>query len=130
MSESVLHATCVSYFRATYPNMLLWNSLSGINLSNTKDRHQEITKLKREGWIKGIPDIYIALPNGESLHVEFKTDSKNSKQSLEQIEMENKLVSLGHRYEIVRNFREFVSLMESVSISTKPMLESNPQTKC
>ena len=119
MSESVLHATCVAYFRATYPNMVLWNSLSGINLSNSKGKHQEVAKLKREGWVKGIPDIYIALPNGKSLHVEFKTESKASKQSLEQIEMEKQLVSLGHRYEIIRSFRGFVHLMESIELSTK-----------
>jgi len=59
----------------------------------------------------GVPDLYIALPNGKSLHCELKTEAKDSKQSPDQIALQLKLESLGHTYVVCRNFQEFKKIL-------------------
>jgi hypothetical protein len=104
-TERFLQSTCIEYFRDNYPDLLVWSSLSGIKLSGS-NKYATIQLEKQSGFIRGISDLFIALPNGESLHVELKNGSKG-KQSIDQIAMQTKLESLDHTYVLIRTFKEF-----------------------
>lgn len=112
-NESMLQMICIAYFRDTYPDLLCYSSLNGVNLSGqtSKAKYAEILKLKREGMEPGVSDLYVALPEGKSLHIELKILAKHSKQSPDQIAIECKLTSLQHNYFVVRTFQEFKALL-------------------
>jgi len=109
LSERDLQTICVTYFRQTYPDYLIWSSLSGIKLSG-KQKYGVLESERKSGFIRGIPDLYAALPNGKSLHIEMKTPS--GKQSTDQVTMEANLTKLGHKYYICRSLQEFKQIIE------------------
>ena len=113
-SESMLQMICVAYFRDNYPDLLCYSSLNGVNLSGqtSKTKYAEILKLKREGMEPGVSDLYVALPEGKSLHIELKTLAKHSKQSPEQLAIECKLTSLGHTYIVCHSFQQFKQILQ------------------
>lgn len=57
----------------------------------------------------GSPDIYIFLPKGVTIHCEVKNE-KNKQQST-QLEYQERVERLGHRYIIVRSLTEVVNII-------------------
>ena len=109
MTEHQLQATCFSYFKDKYPELIFWSSLSGIKLSGS-GKYGVIAKERMSGFYKGIPDSFIALPNGTSLHIEFKVG--NNKQQQAQIDMQSRLEALGHTYRLCYTFKQFKEIIE------------------
>lgn len=109
ISEHMLQSICLQYTREVYPHVLMWASLNGIKLDG-KNKYGTIAKEKQAGFVKGVPDTTICIPNGVTLHVEFKTPV--GKQSPEQIVIQTKLESLDHLYFIIRTFQEFKELLQ------------------
>lgn len=66
--------------------------------------------LKLTGFTAGISDTIILLPSGKSIFVEFKTEIGS--QSPSQIEFQNRLENLGHKYYICRSLEEFKTIIE------------------
>ena len=98
-NESELSRICTSAIAQLYPDYLLFLSLSGISLPGTiTQKSAIITSLKREGFIKGIPDFSIMVPNGYVVHVELKHPNGKGTQSPSQQSIQQLLLRLGHNY--------------------------------
>ena len=110
MTEAMLQSIICSYFNDNYPNLLMWSSLNGVNLSGAKNKYQTIVELKKQCMIKGVSDLYVALPEGKGLHIELKVG--NNKQSDDQVQIEQTLNNLGHKYYVVKSLAEFKEVMK------------------
>ena len=79
MSESNQQAAIVKWWRLQYPQYakLLIPSQSGVMIGG-KNKFGIIAKQKKEGWISGVPDIFIAVPRADKhgLWIELKDTGK------------------------------------------------------
>ena len=82
MSESDQQAAIVQWWRLKYPqhSKLLISSQSGAIIGG-KNKFGAIAKLKKEGWQKGVPDLFIAVPRwgNHGLWIELKDVGKTEK---------------------------------------------------
>ena len=104
--ESKLQQACVTWFRLQYPNKIIFCIPNGGNRNIIT-----ATILKREGVLKGIPDLFIAEPmnNYSGLFIEMK-HGKN-KPSKEQVEVMDKLRERGYKVELCYSFDSFVQIV-------------------
>ena len=117
--EHQLQSICCAFCEHQYPSLVMWSSLSGIKLTGAS-KYGVIQKEKQSCFKRGIPDIYIALPNGKSLHIEFKNPNGKGKQSSDQKLMQKSLEKLGHLYTLVDSFQQFKDILaEHTSILEK-----------
>jgi hypothetical protein len=105
--ESKLQQACVTWFRLQYPNKIIFAIPNGGNRNVIT-----ATILKREGVLKGIPDLFIAEPNNNysGLFIEMK-HGKN-KPSKEQIDIMDKLRERGYKVELCYSFDTFVEMVK------------------
>ena len=73
---------------------------NGFYVSNKAELYQQLSKLKKEGLTKGIPDLIVILPNC-ILFIEMKIEG--GKLSKEQIEIHNRLEKLGFKVQTFYN---------------------------
>jgi hypothetical protein len=111
MTEAIIQQTAVSIFRTIYPKFRLVASQNGINLHNlpSKIKTQIINQSKKEGMLKGAPDLVVYIDGGRCIHFEFKTPV--GKQSPEQIEFQEAIEELGHSYYVVRSAEEMIKIV-------------------
>lgn len=64
---------------------------------------------KAMGVFSGVSDMCLILPNGRTAWIEWKTET--GRQSTSQIDWQNKIESLGHKYYLVRSEQQFVDLI-------------------
>jgi len=60
---------------------------------------------------KGSADVIVFLKNARTVWVEFKRP-KNSKQSPDQVDFENKITKLGFKYYVVRSLDELIDALK------------------
>ena len=91
MSESKLQQACVRWFRYQYPGILIFAIPNG-------GQRNKVTAsiLKAEGVLAGVPDLFIATPNGthSGLFIEMKFGS--NKPTLLQHQTMGKLLNSGY----------------------------------
>ena len=110
-SEATLQQTLVSTLRACYPEFVLVLSLSGTQLFGTPaQKAQTLDEWRKQGFVKGIFDLQLLLPEGKLLNLELKKPS-GGVQSPEQITMEDNLAKLGHNYHLIRDVPHVMSLI-------------------
>jgi hypothetical protein len=104
--ESRLQQTCVTWFSFRHPNKIIFAIPNG-----SKRNIITATILKREGVLKGIPDLFIAEPmnNYSGLFIEMK-HGKN-KPSKEQVDIMDKLRERGYKVELCYTFDSFVQIV-------------------
>lgn len=107
-SEHDLQVQCVQWFRAEYPEALIYAIPNGGWRTITTASH-----LKMEGQLAGVPDLHIPIARHgfNSLYIEMK-NGKAGKISDKQNEMINKLRELGNMVTIVRSFEEFQKIVK------------------
>lgn len=116
MSESTLQITLISMLRTLYSDYVINLSLNGISIpTDIKTKTLIINQMKKEGMEKGMPDLLLYLPNGKVLNMELKTDK--GKQSADQVDVQNRLIKLGHNYYIIRTVYE---AFNAIAEHTKP----------
>jgi hypothetical protein len=105
--ESKLQQACVTWFRLQYPNKIIFAIPNGGNRNVIT-----ATILKREGTLKGCPDLFISEPNKHypGLFIEMK-HGKN-KPSKEQIDIMDKLRDRGYQVELCYSFDTFVEMVK------------------
>lgn len=102
MSEDILQMTVVQMIRVLYPSLLINLSMSGVPLQGSaKTNAQVISKMKKLGLVKGIPDLLVYLPEGKVLNLEFKRPDGKGVQSDDQAAVQQQLTNLGHNYYLV-----------------------------
>lgn len=115
-AESKIQQNCVAWFRIQYPqfNMLLFSSLNGVKLKGTpKQRMIEGGRLKREGLVAGVADLFLSIPSGDKcgLYIEMKTEKGT--QSKKQKEFELAVIEQGFGYVLCRSLGEFMRTVKS-----------------
>lgn len=70
-----------------------------------------VKKIKNTGFLPGVSDTIVALPNGITLYVEFKTPI--GVQSADQKEFQSTLNQIGHRYHLIRSLEDFKNLINT-----------------
>ena len=100
--------------RTLYPSLLINLSMSGVPLQGSaKTNAQVISKMKKLGLVKGIPDLLIYLPNGKVLNLEFKRADGKGVQSADQVAVQQQLTNLGHNYYLVSSIDQvFAAIAE------------------
>lgn len=108
--ESELQRACVQWFRLQYPKhaLLLFAVPNGGGRSRI-----ESAIMHGEGVTPGVSDLILLEGRGGwgSLCIEMKTDSRNSKQSAKQRAWQGAAEEYGNRYEVVRTFEQFRSVV-------------------
>ena len=103
--EAKLQTNCFRWFDYQYPDlkMLLFAVPNGGSRNVI-----EAANLKAQGVRAGVSDVIFLYPTEKYpfLCIEFK--SKTGKQTQKQIEFQKQVEKIGGRYEIVRNFEQFV----------------------
>lgn len=74
MSESAHQKAVVQYFRTKWPNLVIHSIPNGTHIKS----HQGRSKAKAEGLLKGVSDLFIAVPKGgkHGLYLEMKNKGK------------------------------------------------------
>lgn len=109
-SEHDLQVSCVNWYRLTYPRhaYLLFAVPNG-GWRNTTTA----AKLKAEGVLAGVPDLFLAIPHGEfhGLWIEMK-NGKAGRVSEAQKEMIPRLREVGYRCEVCHSLLEFRTIIQ------------------
>ena len=111
-SEDRIQAAIVTWYNNTYclrhhnPRCLI------LSIPNGGTRHvQEAMTLKATGLLPGASDL-IVVHMGVLLWVEVKTET--GRQSPEQRDFEQRVMSMGYRYALVRSLENFKELVASL----------------
>lgn len=111
ITEDMLQAQCVEWFRLQYPGIKI------IHIPNGGSRNiVEAVKLKKMGVEPGVPDLFIPfiLPNGNfykiGLWIEMKVNK--NKCTLSQKEMQSYLKQQGYIVKTCYTFDEFVGVVK------------------
>lgn len=101
-SEDDVQSQVIAYLKYKYPSTLYCATVGGIRTT-----FKQAVKMKRTGYVKGIPDLLIFEPRGtfHGLMIEMKKD-KNSYATKEQKEWQEKLNARGYRSEICKSFED------------------------
>lgn len=108
--ESQLQASCVTWFRLQYPEFA--QHLFSIPNGGARSKATGAI-LKREGVLKGVPDLFLMvpiIPTHNGLFLEAKTDI--GRQSKEQKEFQKRAEEQGYAYKVFRSFDEFKEAIE------------------
>lgn len=105
-TENKLQQECVIWYTNTHclkhhnPRGLIMSIPNG----GSRDVREAMT-MKLTGLLKGASDLILILPNKKLIFVELKLE--NGRQSIEQIDFENRVKELGYEYFLCRNLEDF-----------------------
>lgn len=108
-SEHELQVACVKWFRYEYPQF----SRLLFAIPNGGQRDVVVaSKLKSEGVVAGVPDMFLALPNemAAGLFIEMK-NGRAGRVSRAQEEMMHTLKRAGYECDVCRSYDEFVTIV-------------------
>jgi|YNPBryulayer2012_1023412.scaffolds.fasta_scaffold42434_1 hypothetical protein len=109
--ESELQRACLKYFKLKYPNILIFA------IPNGGKRHIITASImKREGVVRGIPDLFIAYPNGKyaGMFIELKVGT--NKLTKHQKEIINVLEKAGYYVTVCYTINEFIKEVDNYMI--------------
>lgn len=119
--EHQLQVTCIRYFRYKYSDYLIWA------IPNGGQRNAIVAvKLKAEGVLSGVPDIFIAAPRGKyhGLFIELKVGKNKLTESQKEIIPQLKMQQ--YKCEVCYSFDEFKDLVDTymnISICAKTTIK-------
>ena len=107
-SESNQQEIVVKYLRLAYPNALYCASAGGMRTS-----YLQAIKMKRTGYVKGFPDLFIYEPNQDyhGLAIEMKK-VKGSKIEPEQVQWQEQLRNRGYCSYICKGSEEAIKVID------------------
>ena len=107
-SESNQQEIVVKYLRLAYPEALYCASAGGMRTS-----YLQAIKMKRTGYVKGFPDLFIYEPRGEfhGLAIEMKKE-KGGTASPEQKEWQEQLRNRGYCSYICKGNEEAIKVID------------------
>lgn len=114
-TEEELQRLCVDWFNLQYPNMIMWHTPNGARMQIGM-----AMKMKRMGMKKGVPDIFIAEPNGvwHGLFIELKREGGRC--SDHQLDLMDSLAGRGYYVTTCYNFKEFMDVVNGYLKEEKP----------
>ena len=89
--EALIQEAVINYINAQYPRLLYCASAGGVRTSM-----KQAVKMKRTGYVKGFPDLFIYEPKGQwhGLAIEMKTS--RGVMSQHQKDWQNELIKRGY----------------------------------
>jgi hypothetical protein len=107
-SEANQQEIVVKYLRLAYPDALYCASAGGMRTS-----YLQAIKMKRTGYVKGFPDLFIYEPRGEfhGLAIEMKK-VKGSKIEPEQVQWQEQLRNRGYASYICKGNEEAIKVID------------------
>ena len=107
-SESNQQELVIKYLRLAYPDALYCASAGGMRTS-----YLQAIKMKRTGYVKGFPDLFIYEPRGEfyGLAIEMKK-VKGSKIEPEQLQWQEQLRNRGYCSYICKGNEEAIKIID------------------
>jgi len=108
--ERILQEACIKWFRFQYPKFvrLLFAVPNGTKLPGTpKQRAIMGARLKREGLVPGVADLFFSVASGELHGLYIETKTPIGTQSDEQIAFEAEVIEQGYGYVITTSIDEF-----------------------
>ena len=115
VSESNLQIQCVKWFDLQYPN---WSQfLFHIRNGGSMKSAREGRKFKLMGVRKGVPDLFLSVPNDEfhGFYIELK--KPGGKPSTEQVTSGLMLENLGYKFMIIDDIEVFMAEIKRYFIS-------------
>ena len=115
VSESNLQIQCVKWFDLQYPN---WSQfLFHIRNGGSMKSAREGRKFKLMGVRKGVPDLFLSIPNDEfhGFYIELK--KPGGKPSTEQVTSGLMLENLGYKFMIIDDIEVFMTEVKRYFIS-------------
>lgn len=110
LSEDILQAEVYKWFHNTYCTKLSEPKYCIFAVPNGGYRtSKEAMKLKATGVVAGVSDLIVLMEN-KTLFFELKT--LTGKQSENQIEFQNTVEALGHKYYLVRSLEQFKEIIK------------------
>ena len=107
-SEANQQEIVIKYLRLAYPNVLYCASAGGMRTS-----YLQAIKMKRTGYVKGFPDLFIYEPNQDfhGLAIEMKKE-KGSVASPEQKSWQEQLRNRGYASYICKGNEEAIKVID------------------
>lgn len=104
--ESDLQITCVTWFKWTYPKVLIFAIPNG-------GARSAITGaiLKREGALAGVADLFIGARKGLFCGLFIEMKLPDTKQSPQQKDFQKAALEAGYCYKISRTYEEFQQMV-------------------
>lgn len=115
VSESNLQIQCVKWFDLQYPN---WSQfLFHIRNGGSMKSAREGRKFKLMGVRKGVPDLFLSVPNDDfhGFYIELK--KPGGKPSTEQVTSGLMLENLGYKFMIIDDIEVFMTEIKRYFIS-------------
>jgi hypothetical protein len=106
--ESKLQRACVSWFRAQYPEHVLFSIPNGGSRNP-----REAAILKSEGVLPGAADLFLAFPNKGFMGLFIEMKYSTGRQSVDQVNFQKKVEVAGYKYELINNSDDFVKSVKS-----------------
>ena len=122
--EHNLQVACVRWFGYQYPDRLIFA------IPNGGHRHISVAvKLKKEGVLAGVPDLFIPEPVGQhsGLFIEMKIKPNVPTQA--QIQIAKELTERGYRCEICYTFKDFENAVNDYFNTTYDFDDMNKEMK-
>lgn len=120
ISESQLQIGCIRWFDIQYPQYS--NFLFHIRNGGSIKSAREGLKFKRMGVRKGIPDLFLSLPNSDfhGMYIEMKR--RGGRPTMEQMENQIRFKCYGYEFIIVDNIEEFINVVKDYLKSVEIVL--------
>ena len=107
--EHNLQCQVIQWFNLQYPKLLMFAIPNGGSRGGNKlQRIINGSKLKREGVISGIPDLFLAYPTKKSAGLFIELKVKPNKPSTEQKEIMQKLITAGYACVVCYSLEETI----------------------
>lgn len=103
--EDNLQINCVKWFSLQFPKLalLLHHSPNGGRRTTL-----EAARFKQMGTRKGFPDLILLFPNAKYHALFMELKSRKGVQRESQKQYQSAVEQMGYKYEIIRNFEQFV----------------------
>ena len=108
MNESYLQQQCIKWFKLQYPKLIMYSIPNGGN-RNTR----EAVKLKREGTMAGVSDLFLAQPSGHSAGLFIEMKVKPNKMTDNQIIFAKRIQEAGYHFECCYSFDAFMKIVNN-----------------
>lgn len=101
--EHQLQVNCVNWFRYQYPNVLIMAIPNGGNRNLIT-----AMKLKAEGVVSGVPDLFIPVSNGKYHGMFIEMKYGKNKPSENQIKIMDILLKNGYECKVIYTIEKFI----------------------
>lgn len=124
VSEHDEQVRVIQWFEAHYRDLypLLMAYPSGF-VAGGKNKFGLINKMKKEGWRKGVPDLFLALPSVDCGGLWIEMKAEKGKASQEQLEYLERLSGVGYEAHLCKGADAAIHVISEYMVRYKQKLK-------